>query len=368
MLVLTVAHRINGRQWPAWALHNQRRAAHHKQQRKGHEEEFDYLDHFILQKKRIHEAAARSNIEPWATSRIIAVMRSSTTHPNVHNSNHPHARGIALMVAALCVLICLDAMSKFAVQKVPVVAVTWSRYLGHMLCVVMFAYPMLRGDLWKSGNLPLQLLRGTLLAVMSTLYFLAVKTLPLAHATAILFVTPLLITLWAKLFLHEKVPLTGWLAVGLGFLGVLIVCRPNGGMDTQGALYALAAALVNSGYQILTRKMSAADQPETQLFFTGLVGAAVLTATLPAWWQPLALDTAHWVAFIVIGVLGALGHWLLVKAYTAAPASALTPWMTLQLALSVTLGWLIFGDVPDQLALFGMVLVGLAPQITRWKR
>jgi drug/metabolite transporter (DMT)-like permease len=313
-------------------------------------------------------AASGVDADPFATSRIIAVMSSSTTHANTQRSDHPHARGIALMVAALCVLICLDAMSKFAVQKIPVVAVTWSRYLGHMLCVFLFAYPMLRSNLWKTGNLPLQLLRGTLLAVMSTFYFLAVKTLPLAHATAILFVTPLLITLWAKLFLHEKVPLTGWLAVGLGFVGVLIVCRPNGGMNTQGALYALAAALVNSGYQILTRKMSGADQPEAQLFFTGLVGASVLTATLPAWWQPMDLDTVHWAAFIVIGGLGALGHWLLVKAYTAAPASALTPWMTLQLALSVVLGWLIFGDVPDQLAILGMVLLGLAPQITRWKR
>jgi drug/metabolite transporter (DMT)-like permease len=281
------------------------------------------------------------------------------------SSPSAHRKGIFYIVAALATLICLDAAGKYAVQKVPVAATVWSRYVGHMIVVFLFAFPALKTALWKTQNLPLQCLRGLLLALMTWCYFNAFRTLPLAHGTAILFLTPILITIWAKVFLHENVTARQWFAVCVGFAGVLIICRPSSGLNVEGVWYALAAALCNSFYQTLTRKFSGQDRPEVQLFFTGLVGAAAMSASLPMWWQPFSVELAHGLAFVVLGVAGALGHWLLVKAYEAAPASVLAPWMYLQLVFSLALGWIIFRDVPDAIALIGMIIVVIAPRLAR---
>ncbi len=278
-------------------------------------------------------------------------------------------RGIAFIVCALSVLILLDTCSKFAVQRFPVTFAVWSRYAGHMLLVFAFAYPAMRRRLWQTQSLKVQILRGLMLATMSTFYFAAVKTLPLAHATALLFLTPILITVWAKLFLGETVSRGGWLAVLLGFIGVLIICRPSGGLDTQGVVFALCAALSNSFYQTLTRRAATGDAPETQLFYTGLVGAVVLTASIPVWWAPLPtpLSATHWLAFGLLGVFGAAGHFLLIKAYQAASASTLAPWMYMQMLLALVLGWLVFGDKPDLIAILGMILIALAPRLSKLK-
>jgi drug/metabolite transporter (DMT)-like permease len=284
------------------------------------------------------------------------------------NAAGPHAdhrKGILYIVAALCALICLDAAGKYAVQQIPVAGVVWSRYAGHMLAVFLFAFPVLKTALWKTQHLPFQLLRGVLLAVMTLCYFNAFRTLPLAHGTAILFLTPILITLWARLFLHESVSARQWIAVVIGFVGVLVICRPGSGLDGQGVAYALGAALANSFYQTLTRRASGQDAPETQLFYTGLIGAAAMSASAPAWWAPITAGSAHWTAFAVVGFFGALGHWLLVKAYQHAPAAVLTPWMYLQLVFALALGWAIFGERPDAMALVGMAIVVLAPQVAR---
>ena len=275
-------------------------------------------------------------------------------------------RGIAYMVCALAVLILLDTCSKFVVQRLPVTLAVWSRYAGHMLLVFAFAYPSVRAGLWRTKNLKVQILRGLMLATMSLFYFAAFKTLPLATATALLFLTPILITIWAKLFLGETITRGGWLAVFVGFVGVLIICRPGAGLDLQGVVFALCAALANSVYQTLTRRAAIGDAPETQLFFTGLVGAVVLTAGLPVWWSPIAENTTAmtWLAFALLGVFGAAGHYLLIKAYQAASASTLAPWMYMQMLLAIALGWWVFGDKPDAIAVAGMVLIAVAPRLS----
>ncbi len=272
------------------------------------------------------------------------------------------------MMAALSVLICLDAAGKACVVHFPVFATVWSRYFGHMIVVMLFGLTMARGALWQTEHLPQQLARGTLLAVMTVFYFAAMRTLSLAHATAILFATPILVTVWARLWLKEEVGGVRWASVGLGFLGVLIICRPGGGLDPQGVGLALCAALCNSFYQIITRKRAATDSPGAQLFYAGLVGAMGLSIALPLWWQPVRVAAIDWVVFASIGVFGALGHWLLIKAYTIAPAPVLASWMYVQLVFSVLLGWAVFGDMPGLSALLGMALIAIAPQIPYFVR
>jgi drug/metabolite transporter (DMT)-like permease len=288
---------------------------------------------------------------------------------------HPHRRGIMYVVGALAVLIILDACGKFAVQRIPVTLTVWSRYMGHVLAVLLFAYPVMKKGLFRTANPKLQIARGVLLATMTMFYFSALKTMPLAHATALMFLTPVLITIWAKLFLHETVTPAGWFAVAIGFAGVLLICRPSGGLDTQGVVFALLGALANSAYQTLTRRAafsnagSAIDAPETQLFYAGLAGAVVLTVSMPAWYVPPTAEVSawHWVVFVGLGVIGAAGHFLLTKAYQAAPAAQLAPWMYVQMLFSIVVGWLMFGDRPDAIALIGMALIALAPRVSSLK-
>jgi drug/metabolite transporter (DMT)-like permease len=315
-----------------------------------------------------------------------------------------HRRAILLMFCALAILICLDASGKYLGGRgVPVEASAWSRYLGHLIVATLIFLPRNGWRVFKPANALVQWARGALMLLVTLLYFGALKYLPLAEATALFFMTPILTTILAAWFLHEHPTRITVLAIVFGFAGVLVVVRPGVDLALIGIGLVLAAAVCNAGYQTLTRaaSMSVAqktaarplaqqtllnnpalvsaasaeaappvrgERTGTQLIYSGLVGAVIMTATLPLWWSGDWLhlaDPMTRLIFLALGVLGALGHLLLIRAYTLAPAPVLTPWMYLQLALSVLLGWLVFGAIPDALTLVGMAVIALAPQLTR---
>ena len=284
-----------------------------------------------------------------------------------------HRRAIVLMFCALAILICLDASGKYLGSKgVPVAASTWSRYVGHLIVAAILFLPHGGWRVFKPAQPVVQWSRGLLMMLVTLLYFGALKYLPLAEATSLFFVTPILTTILAAWFLHERPSRITILAIVLGFAGVLVVIRPGVELGWVGIGLAIAAALCNAAYQTLTRAAStSAHRPErtgTQLIYSGLVGAVIMSVTLPFWWSSdwlAAADLVTRMVFLSIGILGAFGHLLLIRAYAIAPASVLAPWMYLQLALSIFLGWAIFGAMPDALTLVGMAVIGLAPQLTR---
>lgn len=271
------------------------------------------------------------------------------------------------MLTALVALILLDASGKWlGMNGVPVAASTWSRYVGHLLLVLLLVLPshgwarLATRHPWRQG------VRGTLMVVVTLLYFAALKVLPLAQATALFFMTPVLLTLFSSFFLRERVGLWTWLAVLCGFAGVLVVARPGTDLPLLGVALALLGAAGNASYQALTRAQAQSDSPQAQLFYSGFVGAVLMSLTLPLWWEPLSLDATGWLVFGALGLLGGLGHLLLIMAFARAAASRLAPWMYTQLVLSIALGWVIFGDMPDTLALAGMVVIALSPQLVRF--
>jgi drug/metabolite transporter (DMT)-like permease len=248
---------------------------------------------------------------------------------------------------------------------VPVAASTWSRYLGHLLLVLVLVVPR-HGLARFATRHPLrQGLRGVMMVTVTLLYFAALRVLPLAQATALFFMTPVLLTLFSSLFLRERVRWPTWLAVGCGFAGVLVVARPGTELPLVGVLLALGGAAGNAVYQTLTRAQAHADSPQAQLLYSGLIGAVLMSASLPLWWRPLGLDATGWMVFTLLGVLGGLGHLLLIRAYQLAQASRLAPWMYTQLVLSIAIGYAVFGDSPDSVALVGMAVIAFSPQIVR---
>ena len=285
--------------------------------------------------------------------------RKTDISPSLRNHLVPqknnHRRAIVLMMCALALLICLDASGKYLGGKgVPVAATTWSRYFGHTLVVLVLFFPRDGWQLFRAARPSFQWARGTLMVTVTLLYFAALKFIPLAEGTALFFLTPLITTGLSAWFLHERPTRWALAAVVLGFLGVLIVVRPGSDLPLIGVALVIAAAACNGCYQTLTRAASSsatrAERTSTQLLFAGMVGALVMTVSMPFWWVPgwmAGVAPLTWLTFAATGVLGALGHLLLIRAYTLAAAPVIAPWTYTQLLLSIAIGWLVFGAVPD---------------------
>lgn len=287
------------------------------------------------------------------------------------NGRSIERRAVATVIAALSCLILLDASGKWlGMRGVPVAATSWSRYAGHLLVITVLLLPVHGSALLRTAYPGRQVMRGVLLVVLTLLFFAGVRFMPLAQATAVFFTTPILITVFAALFLGERPGWRTWAGVALGFAGVLVVVRPGGSLPIAGVALVLAAAVANAAYQTLTRAQAGSDSPPVQVFYSGLVGAAILSAAAPLWWEPdwwaaPGLDARDWLVFAAVGPLGAAGHLLLAQAYRLAQASRLAPWAYTQMLLSIALGWAVFGDVPDAIALLGMALIAAGPQVAR---
>jgi drug/metabolite transporter (DMT)-like permease len=280
------------------------------------------------------------------------------------------------MLCALSLLICLDACGKYlGVNGVPIAATAWSRYLGHTVVVLVLFFPSDGWQLFHAVRPSFQWARGILMLTVTLLYFAALKHIPLAEGTALFFLTPLITTGLSAWVLCERPTRWALAAVVVGFVGVLVVVRPGVDLPFIGVALVIAAAICNGCYQTLTRAASiSSTRPErasTQLLFSGMVGALVMTLSLPFWWTPGWMSTVApltWVVFALTGVFGALGHLLLIRAYSLAPAPVITPWAYMQLLLAVAIGWLVFDAVPDSVTLVGMAIIGLSPQLTRLNR
>lgn len=274
------------------------------------------------------------------------------------------------MLSALVCLILLDASGKWlGMRGVPVPAIAWSRYLGHLLVVLAVFMPSRGLSILKTAHPFRQGLRGLLMVSITLLYFEALKTMPLAQGAAVFFTTPILVTVLATVFLGERPGRQTWAAVALGFAGVLVIIRPGSDLPLAGSLLVLGAAAGNAAYQTLTRAQAHADSPEVQVLYSGLAGAAIMTLAAPLWWTPgwweiPGMDALDWAVFGMLGVFGSAGHLLLARAYGLAPASRLTPWSYLQMLLSIPIGWLVFGNLPDAIALLGMVMIAISPNLT----
>lgn len=189
--------------------------------------------------------------------------------------------GIGLAMASLLLFVMLDVTTKHLSTRFPVPLLVWARYTVHLLLMLVMLGPTLRTRLFITRRPGLHLVRGLLLLTTSLCGVAAFQRMPLAEATAIIFASPVIVVLLARPLLREKIGALRWLAVMLGFGGVLLVARPGGGLVPEGIAFALAAAVVYALYQILTRKLSSTESPVTLLFHTALIGSTLTTAALP---------------------------------------------------------------------------------------
>lgn len=271
-----------------------------------------------------------------------------------------------MFIAAAFLLAGMDAATKYLAAQHPVPVVVAMRYLVHLALMVILLAPTAGKTLIRTQRTGLVLVRAGCLAAASILMAFALKRMPVAETTAIVFLAPLLVVLISGPILREKVGAIGWISSIAGFAGILLIARPGSGLDSIGLACALCAACVIAAYQLLSRVLVTTERTVSLLFYTALVGALVYGIALPWFWEGLAptpLDTA---LFVSTGILGGLGHFLFTAAHRHAPASLLAPMMYVQLVWAGLLGWSVFGQVPDRTSILGMCVVSAAGVLVAW--
>jgi drug/metabolite transporter (DMT)-like permease len=267
----------------------------------------------------------------------------------------PRITGIALMVASMVFFTLLDATAKHLVQSLPPIVAVFGRYA---VAFVLSLAIVLRkgGPLLIATRYPLlQGLRGVLLMTSTILNFIAVIYLQLAQTAAIFFTIPLWVCALSVPFLGEHVGLRRWIAVGIGFCGVLVIMRPGTASFHWAMLLSIAASFCGAVYNIVTRKVGGRDRAETSLFYVGFVGALAAALPLPVLWKtPQGIE---WLLIAWMGIAGTIGHFMLIQAHRLAPASALAPFMYTQIVWMILVGYAFFGDVPDLWTLVGAAIV-----------
>lgn len=261
------------------------------------------------------------------------------------------------MLAATLLFSLSDAMAKYITQSVPTVQLAAIRYA---VFVAMAASPLLRGRRasMRSRRPRLQLLRGVGVVGSALCFILSLAQLPIAEATAINFITPLLITALAVPVLGETVRPQGWIAVLVGFGGMLVVVRPGAHGLQPAALLVVLSSLCWSVAMLVTRKLAGIDRPGVTLLWTAATGFVLLLAVLPFFLAPMSWRLAG--LSVALGVVASLGQWCAVLAYRYARATVLAPLGYAQLIWSSALGLLVFGSVPDRWVVAGAAIIALS--------
>ncbi len=247
-----------------------------------------------------------------------------------------------------------DGLSKYLTQLYPVFLVVWARYLAQVVLMLgMFAPRMGRRVFHTLRPWP-QLLRGLSLVSVSIMFISGLRYIPLAEATAVIFLTPLMVTV-ASALLGERVSHSQWLAVGVGLLGVMIIVRPGGALFTPAVLLPFGAAISFTVYQLLTRRLSGTDHPVTSNFLSSLVGFLVMSVLVTFNWRTPSVHDA--VLMASLGLMAMSGHLVLTQAFRYASAASLAPFTYGQIVFAGIVGFIAFGHIPDVEAIAGMTVI-----------
>ena len=261
--------------------------------------------------------------------------------------------GIGLMLASVALLPVMDGFAKSMTEVFAAAQLVWARFLFQSMLIVPLALATSPRAMLRPSRLPLQVARGVGILFGTFLFFGAIRTMPIADALALLFIAPLIVTALSPLVLGEAVGIRRWSAVLVGFAGALVVLRPGLTVLQPGALLALGAGVSFAGYVLLTRRLSHAAPPLVTLAWTSLVCLSASSLAMPmVWVTPEPVQLAKMAA---MGIIGAGGHYLMIRAFEKAPAALIAPFGYAEIATATIVGYYWFGDFPD-----GWTWVGIA--------
>ncbi len=265
--------------------------------------------------------------------------------------------GIGLMVLTTMIFAAQDAISRHLASEYNVLMVVMIRYWFFAAFVIAVASRK-AGGLRRAAATEQPLLqgfRGLLLALEICVTVVAFVLLGLVETHAVFACYPLLIAALSGPVLGERVGWRRWTAIGVGFVGMLVILQPGVKVFSPAALVPLAAAFMFALYGLLTRYAARRDSAATSFFWTGTVGAVAMTAIGIWFWEPMTGPDWAWMALLC--VTGASGHFALIKTYEVAEASAVQPFAYLQLVFVTAIGLLVFGETLEPNVAIGAVIV-----------
>lgn len=277
----------------------------------------------------------------------------------------PEVRGILLTLFAVSCFGIMDGLSKFLVTLYPTPFVLWIRHLAGVPLVLLVLGLRRIPSLARSARPALQAGRAILLVVQMGLVMICFRLLPLADVHSIMAATPLIVTALSMPLLGEQVGWRRWVAVGIGFVGVLVIVRPGLTTVHPALLIAVVGTFMNAVYNILTRKAACYDRSETSWLWQSLVAAAALTLVGPFYW--VTPEPRHWALLLMLAALAAIGHYSLVRALSLAPAVVVQPFTYTQLVWGIIIGYLVFADLPDRFTIGGAAMIISAGIYAAWR-
>ncbi|RWR12952.1 DMT family transporter [Paenirhodobacter populi] len=269
----------------------------------------------------------------------------------------PSRLGLAvlLLLGALAFFTLMDAAAKHLGNSYHPAQLIWARFAINLAIVGL----MYRGSflpLFRTRQPGLQLARGVMQVITITLFFIALQTIGLAEADALFDINPVLIALGAALFLGERIGPRRAVAIAISFVGAMVILRPGMGAMELGAVFAFASAFSYAAGNLLTRAVRS-DSIATSVIWSAAVGTVMASVVLPFVWKEVAFVDMPY--FLAIGVLGTIGQFLVIRAFSLTEASVLAPFGYFSLLFSGFWGWLFFGQLPDRWTVAGaLVIVG----------
>lgn len=274
--------------------------------------------------------------------------------------------GIGLVTLTTLCFGLLDTSAKWLVLSLPVLQVVWLRFMTHSLFSLAIFAPSMGKDLVRWRQPRLQLLRGIMLATMTGLNFWALQYLQLAETGAMQFSVPILIAVLSAWWLGEHLDARRWLAIALGFVGVLIIIRPGTQAFHPAILLSAGNAIIYALFNLLTRHLASSEHPATMQLASALVATAVLTPFALLTWQTPA-SAWQWLMLAVAGLSGGAGHYFAAQAHRFASAAVLGPFLYQQIIYMSIGGWLVFDQVPDHAVLLGAGIVVASGLYLLWR-
>lgn len=271
-------------------------------------------------------------------------MTASTTAPLAKEADRP-LLAIGFVLSAIVIFSIMDGIAKYLTGFYPALQVVWGRYFFNAVFLLPWLVLVWRNRPMATGQPKLQIVRGLFMLGSSGFFVTGLSFLPLAQATAIGFVAPLMVTALSIPLLGEKVGPRRWAAVLVGFIGMLIIIRPGTDQFHPAAIFPVLSATSWALGLIITRRMRHAERPVTTLFYTCVVGLALISAAAPFVWVAARMD--YWLLMAAMGLLSVTGQYLLIRGFNIASASVLAPFSYSSLIWTTMIGYIVFHSVPD---------------------
>ena len=284
---------------------------------------------------------------------------------NMQSNNVP--LGVALMVATTIVFALQDGISRHLAGEYNVLMVVMIRYwffAAFAVAITARKHGGLRSAV-KTRQPVVQITRGLLLAIEICIAVLGFTLLGLVESHAIFACYPLIVAALSGPILGEQVGWRRWSAIGIGLIGVLVILQPGGGVFDPLAIIPIVSSIMFAVYALLTRYAGRQDSTATSFFWTGTVGAVFMTIVGIWFWEPMTPRDQLWMATLCMS--GALGHWLLIKVYEVAEASAVQPFAYFQLVWASALGMVVFNEELRANVALGAAIIVAAGVFTLWR-